>query len=65
MDPERGMRDGCVLFGIPKNLYDLNDKRTFSHALCIRNCTCTVIPIKLLAGFCSVRVRAEEDIYKK
>lgn len=29
---EMRKRDGCVLFGIPKNLYDLNDKRTLSHA---------------------------------
>lgn len=54
-----------MLFGIPKNLYDFNDKRTLSHALCIRDCTCTVIPIKLSVGFCSVRDRAEEDVYKK
>lgn len=54
-----------MLSGIPKNLYDLNDKRRLSHALCIRYCTCTVIPIKLLAGFSSVRDRAEEDMYTR
>lgn len=44
-----------MLSGIPKKLYDLNDKRRLGHALCIRHCTCTVIPIKLSAGFSSRR----------
>lgn len=46
-----------MLSGIPKKLYDLNDKRRLGHALCIRHCTCTVIPIKLSAGFSSGRER--------
>lgn len=54
-----------MLSGIPKKLYDLNDKRRLGHALCIRHCTCTVIPIKLSAGFSSGRERAEEDVYRK
>lgn len=49
--------DSCVLSGIPKKLYDLNDKRRLGHALCIRHCTWTVIPIKLAAGFSSGRER--------
>ena len=53
---ERGRKgDSCVLSGIPKELYDLNDKRRLGHALCIRHCTCTVIPIKLSTGFSSQR----------
>lgn len=44
-----------MLSGIPKELYDLNDKRRLGHALCIRHCTCTVIPIKLSTGFSSQR----------
>lgn len=54
-----------MLSGIPTKLYDLNDKRWLSHALCIKHCTCTVIPIKLSAGFSSGRERAEEDVYRK
>lgn len=62
----RGRRDGkagaremegdCrVLSGIAKIPYDSNDKRRLSHALCISHCTCTVIPIKLSAGFRQVK----------
>ena len=54
-DERRREGDSCVLSGIPKKLYDLNDKRRLGHALCIRHCTCTVIPIKLSAGFSSGR----------
>lgn len=57
--------DSCVLSGIPKKLYDLNDKRRLGHALCIRHCTCTVIPIKHSAEFSSGREKAEKDIYRK
>lgn len=64
-DERRREGASCVLSGIPKNLYDLNDKRRLIHALCIRHCTCTVIPIKLLAGCSSVKGRAEEDVYRK
>ena len=39
-----------MLSGIPKKLYDLNDKRRLGHELCIKNCTCIVIPISLSAG---------------
>lgn len=44
-------RDCRVLSGIAEIPYDSNDKRRLSHALCISHCTCTVIPIKLSAGF--------------
>lgn len=56
-----------MLSGIPKKLYDLNDKRTLDHALCSRHCTCTVIPIKLSAEFSSgrERERATEDVYRE
>ena len=54
-----------MLSGIQKKLYDLNDKRKLGHALCIRLCTCTVIPIKLSARFSSGKERAEEDVYRK
>lgn len=50
-DDRRRKGDSCVLSGMPKKLYDLNDKRGLGHELCIRYCTCTVIPIKLSAGF--------------
>lgn len=55
-----------MLSGIPKKLYDLNDKRRQGHALCIRHCTCTVIPIKLAAWFGSGERRGwGEDVYRK
>lgn len=58
--------DSCVLPGIPKMLYDLNDKRRLGHALCIKHCTCTVIPIKQSARFSSGREeRAEKGLYRK
>lgn len=46
----RRIGDSCVLSGIPKKLYDLNDKRSLGHALCIGYCACTVILIKISAG---------------
>lgn len=56
----REMEGDCrVLSGIAKIPYDLNDKRRLSHALCISHCTCTVIPIKLSAGFSQVKDGAE------
>lgn len=56
----REMEGDCrVLSGIAKILYDSNDKRRLSHALCISHCTFTVIPIKLSAGFSRVKDGAE------
>lgn len=54
------MEGDCrVLSGIAEIPYDSNDKRRLSHALCISHCTCTVIPIKLSAGFIRVKDGAE------
>lgn len=57
------MEGDCrVLSGIAKIPYDSNDKGRLSHALCISHCTCTVIPIKLSAGFSRVKDGAEGGV---
>lgn len=59
----REMEGDCrLLSGIAKIPYDSNDKRRLSHALCISHCTCTVIPIKLSAGFSRVKDGAEGGV---
>lgn len=51
--------DSCVLCGIPKMRYDLNDKRRLGHTLFIRRRTCTVISIKLSARFSKGREKGQ------